>query len=43
MERLGFGTEKDAGGGLVFLGELVGVEVVGSGEDPGIGGDAFRV
>jgi hypothetical protein len=34
-ERLGFGTEEEAGGGVVFLREFVGVEVVGRGEDPG--------
>ena len=37
MERLGFGAEEDAGGGVVFLRELVGVEVVGCGEYPGAG------
>ena len=35
MERLGFGTEKDAGGCTVFLCEFIGVEVVGGSEDPG--------
>ena len=36
VEGLGFGTEEDAGGGVVFLREFVGVEIVGGGEDPGV-------
>ncbi len=39
VERLGFGAEQDAGGGVVFLRELEGVEIVGGGEDPGGGRD----
>jgi hypothetical protein len=37
VERLGFGAEEDAGGGVVFLREFVGVEVVGCVENPGGG------
>ena len=39
MKGLGLGAEEEAGGGLVFLREFEGVEVVGGGEDPGGGGD----
>ena len=35
MDGLGFGAEQDAGGGVVFLRELPGVEVVCGGEEPG--------
>ena len=38
-EGVGFGAEEEAGGGLMLLGELEGVEIVGGGEDPGGGGD----
>ena len=36
-EGLSLGAEQEAGGGLVLLHELVGVEVVGGGENPGGG------
>ena len=39
VKGLTLGAEEEAGGGLVFLREFVGVEVVGGGEDPGGGGD----
>ena len=39
VERLGFGTEQNAGGGVVFLRELPGIEIVGRCEDPGVGRD----
>jgi hypothetical protein len=39
VEGLGFDAEEEAGGGLILLGELEGVEIVGCGEDPGSGGD----
>ena len=38
LERLGLRAEEDAAGGVVFLRELEGVEVVGRGKDPGAGG-----
>ena len=37
-ERLGLGAEQEAGGELVVLHELAGVEEVGRGEDPTAGG-----
>jgi hypothetical protein len=39
VERLGFGAEEHTGTGVIFLRHLVGVEVVGCGEDPGARGD----
>jgi hypothetical protein len=39
VEGLSFGAEEDAGGGVVFLREFVGVEIVGCGEEPGCRGD----
>ncbi|WP_433983632.1 hypothetical protein RBB78_22030 [Tunturiibacter empetritectus] len=39
FERLRFGAEEKAAGDAVFLRELVGVEIVGCGENPGGGGD----
>ena len=37
VDGLGFGTKQNAGGGVAFLRELPCVEVVGCGEDPGVG------
>lgn len=39
VERLGFSAEQDAGGGVIFLGEFIGVEKVGGSERPGGGRD----
>ena len=42
VERLGFGAEEDAGCGIVFASEFVGVEIVGGGEYPGGGRDCSQ-
>ena len=39
VEGLGFGAKEDAGCGLIFLGEFVGIDIVGSSEHPGGGRD----